>query len=336
MSWIGLDIGGANLKLATTGRQALTVEFPLWRQPQRLPDALGQLLARAEGTHLALTMTGELADCYRTKAEGVDRILRAVEQAWSGPLRVYRTDGTWAAAAQARTEPLRVAAANWHALARLAARLSGNHTGLLLDIGSTTTDLIPWRDGVPCACGSTDPERLAAGELVYLGVKRTPVCAVADRLPWRGRWVPSAAEWFATTWDVYLLLGHLPPEPQAAGTADGRPATAQEAQFRLARQICADGRMVAPDQARQMAQYVHQRVLARLAEGWEQVLSRLGGEPPVVVVGGSGEFLARQLLARLDYRGRIVSLAEELGPALSTAATAYAVACLAQSDDEPC
>ena len=333
MSWIGLDVGGANLKLATAQGEARLHEFPLWEQAAALSEALAQLLAGVRGSHLALTMTGELADCYRTKAEGVDRILRAVEQAWSGPLRVYRTDGTWATAAEARAEPLRVAAANWHALARLAACVSGNDAGLLIDIGSTTADFIPWHGRSPCTRGTTDPERLAAGELVYLGVKRTPVCAVVNRLPWQGQWVPVAAEWFATTWDVYLLLGHLAPEPQATGTADGRPATVEQAHFRLARQICADGQMVTRHEVRQMARCVHRQVLARLAEAWDQLLSRRGEAPPVVVASGCGEFLVRQLLAQLGYRGRVVSLAEELGPALSTAATAFAVAWLAQSDE---
>ncbi len=52
--------------------------------------------------------------------------------------------------------------------------------------------------------------------------------------------------------------------------------------------------------------------------------------PGRAVISGSGEFLARRLLARLGLDVPIVSLREELGPALSRAATAHALAVLAR------
>jgi len=332
MSWIGLDVGGANLKLATAQGEVRLREFPLWKQAAALPEALAGLLAGVQGSHLAVTMTGELADCYRTKREGVDRILQAVESAWRGPIWVYSTDGRWLLPQQARQEPLQVAAANWHALARLAAQWAESPQGLLLDVGSTTTDLIPWDRGKPCPRGRTDPQRLASGELVYLGVKRTPLCAVVQHLPWQGRQVPVAAEWFATTWDVYLLLGLLPPEEQATGTADGRPAVPAEAHFRLARQICADGEMLSLAEAKRMARFAHQQVMQRLLRAWKQVHAGRKNQVPAVVLSGAGEFLARELLRLVDYQGRVVAVSEVLGQELSTVAPAYAVACLAQND----
>ena len=105
--------------------------------------------------------------------------------------------------------PLSVAAANWHALAAFCGRYCRSGCGLLLDIGSTTTDIIPLAEGKPVARGKTDTERLIHGEMVYTGVERTPVCAIVDRVPYRERSVGVAAEWFATTRDVYLILGEF-------------------------------------------------------------------------------------------------------------------------------
>ena len=47
---LGLDIGGANLKAATPnpGGRAASVPFPLWKQPDRLPAALAELVAQFE------------------------------------------------------------------------------------------------------------------------------------------------------------------------------------------------------------------------------------------------------------------------------------------------
>src|SRR4051794_1172212 len=61
---LGLDIGGANLKAATADKRAVSVPFPLWKQPDKLPAALAELVAKfPEAEELAVTMTGELCDC---------------------------------------------------------------------------------------------------------------------------------------------------------------------------------------------------------------------------------------------------------------------------------
>lgn len=329
--WLGLDIGGANLKAADGRGFARVRPFALWRRPDDLAEALRLLLADSPpANRLAVTMTGELADCFATKAEGVAAILKAVAAVADGArVSVYRTDGSWASSDAAAGDPLAVAAANWHALARFAGRYVPQRAGLLIDIGSTTCDIIPLVHGLPTPRGRTDPERLVSGELVYTGVQRSPVCAVASRVPWRGFLCPVAQELFATTWDVYLLLGDLPEEPASAETANGRPATREAAHDRLARSICADRTMVDGEAARAIAQAVADAQLEHLAEAADRVVSTLPERPSGVVLSGSGEFLARRVLERIGLSARVVSIAEELGPEVSRAATAHAVAALA-------
>src|SRR5207248_174454 len=122
--------------------------------------------------------------------------------------------------------PLQVAAANWLALAHFVARLFPHETVLLIDTGSTTTDIVFLNHGVPEPRGLSDPERLASGELVYTGVRRTPICAVLG--------MAVAAEFFATMQDAYIYLGLTPANPADCDTADGRPATRANARARLA------------------------------------------------------------------------------------------------------
>ncbi|HEY5311305.1 MAG TPA: tetrahydromethanopterin-linked C1 transfer pathway, partial [Pirellulales bacterium] len=95
MSWLALDVGGANLKVADGRGFGATVPFALWREPQRLAAALASLLRSAPpAERLAATMTGELADCFTTKAEGVRAIVAALEEIAAGRLlHIYRTDG---------------------------------------------------------------------------------------------------------------------------------------------------------------------------------------------------------------------------------------------------
>ena len=50
---------------------------------------------------------------------------------------------------------------------------------LLIDVGSTTADVVPIVAGRVAATGRNDLERLQAGELVYTGVLRTNLAAIA-------------------------------------------------------------------------------------------------------------------------------------------------------------
>ncbi len=335
MQWLGIDIGGANLKVADGREYAATMVFALWQKPRQLAEALRALIAGAPRTdHLAATMTGELADCFATKVEGVQFILNALVNASDGRhTRIYLNNGMLVAPQIALKQPLLAAAANWHALTRFVGRYARTGPALTIDIGSTTCDIIPLIDGKPAAQGKTDSERLLASELVYTGVERSPVCAIVGALPWRQRQCPVAHELFATAWDAYLVLGDLLEEPNSNHTADGRPATKAAARDRLARQICADRETFSEEEARAAAEAIGRAQLAKIAVAMSQVIGRMPAPPETVVISGRGEFLARRALERMKSNAKIVSLDEELGPMLSRCATAHALAFLAGEAD---
>jgi probable H4MPT-linked C1 transfer pathway protein len=327
---LGLDIGGANLKAAHSAGVARAVPFALWRNPAGLVDALRALLATMPpAERLAVTMTGELCDCFESKRHGVASILDAVAVAAPAtPTLVWRSDGRFTDPASARQDPLLTASANWLALATFAGRFAPQGPALLIDVGSTTTDIIPLLDGRPCPRGRTDPERLRCAELVYRGVRRTPVCTLTAG--------EGAAELFATTLDVYLLLNFLPEDAADHDTADGRPATRAAAHARLARMFCADLETTDARSRITLAETVHFRLVHQLAAAVEQVAQRLPGPPQTVVLAGSGEFLAALFLARQAVFAAcpVVSMAERLGKVVSSAACAHAVAVLAGEVDK--
>src|SRR5579883_837568 len=209
--WIGLDIGGANIKAAHSAGPARTVPFEVWKRPDEPNRAIATVVATLPpGDRVALTTTAELCDCYLTKRVGVQAVLEAARAAMPGrPIVVWGIDGGFHSVEEALGRPMLVAAANWLALATLAARLVPEGSALLIDTGTTTTDLIPLDRGTVAARGRSDSERLQTGELVYAGVVRTPICALATELPFRGVPTGLAAELFASTLDVYLTLGEI-------------------------------------------------------------------------------------------------------------------------------
>jgi probable H4MPT-linked C1 transfer pathway protein len=317
---LGLDIGGANLKAATPDGRTKSVPFALWKQPDRLPAALAELMNDfPDATELAVTMTGELCDCYETKRQGVNAILDATEHAARGrPVRVWGTDGRFHSVAESRDKFLTVAAANWHALASFAARFLPTGDGLLIDIGSTTTDIIPIRGGRPATRGLTDPDRLANGELVYVGVKRTPLFSLLG--------LEAAGELFATTHDVFVVLGKLPEAPDDRDTADGRPMTKPFAHARLARMKCADAEMMKWDEVVGLAREVERRITERLATLFTDQRAEH------MIISGAGQFLAREIAMKALPTSSASSLTDRLGPQVSECAPAYAVAQLKEPD----
>jgi hypothetical protein len=330
---LGWDVGGANLKAARIGDgrtsepKVLERPFPLWREPQRLPAILAEAadcLGRAPA--MAVTMTAELADCFATKREGVSFVLDAFQTAFPDVTPwIYGVDGCFHTPEVARQRPLHVAAANWMASATFVADRCPN--GLFLDVGSTTTDVIPIAGGRVAARGRTDPARLRTGELVYTGVLRTPVCAIVRWVPLRGRRCRVAAEHFAVAADVHRWLDQINESDYTCETPDGRGRSRRESGARLARVVCADLEMLTAADVTAIAHHVAREQVRQIAGGIRQVMRRLQSRGPVAaVLAGRGVFLAR---AAADEVGLATQdLAQDIGSAAACVAPAAAVAYL--------
>ena len=332
---VALDIGGANLKAADGLGWSASVAFPLWQRWRELPEALVALVAKRRPQRLVATMTGEICDCYASRSTGVAHIAKSLEQVSAAagclePPGVYLVDGRIVAVAEATCEWRLAAASNWHALARLAATLVPSGTGLLLDIGSTTTDIVPLCDGRPAPRASDDAGRMLSRELVYTGVERTPVAAVAPCLPHRGKLRPVASERFADSRDAWLVLGALPEDPAARDTADGGPATRDAARVRLARTMLLDPEDFTTADAAEAADNVAARQAALVALALEHVARAGSGPPETIVLAGHGDRLAERALDQAGWRPRVERLADAVGPAVARAAPAHALALLAR------
>jgi probable H4MPT-linked C1 transfer pathway protein len=304
---IGWDIGGANTKAAFLRTENGYIEqietaveyFPVWKDPEKLVTLLSTLQERLSGNAeidgVGLTMTAELSDAYQTKREGVAHVLACAEEAFAGlPVFVLDVDAKLRSVDAARSEALKVAAANWAATGWLVAQLV--KTCVVVDVGSTSTSIIPVVDGCVSAVGKTDLEKLMVGELVYTGSLRTNVAAIVRSVPLRGGKVRVSSELFAQSGDVHLVLGNIGEEDYTTETADGRGKTRREALVRLARVVCADIEMLDEKEIEEIARYVYGEQVGQVAEGLKQVYSRVKSSTtekiPVVVTGLGKTFLA--------------------------------------------
>ena len=281
---IGLDIGGVNTKAVWRDGDALRTilrPYDVVRDREALTAIVRDVMAELAGEPpelVALTMTAELSDAFRTKREGVGFVLDAVEAAVPRRVLILTTAGALVTLAEARARPLDVAAANWMASALA---VGARHPdALMLDVGSTTADVIPIAAGRVAAEGRTDLDRLLAGELVYTGALRTNLATIAPRVPIRERWCLVASEQFAISGDVHLILG--------------RAASVECARERVARLVCADMEQLEPAEVETIAAYLHTEQVRQI----EAAVRRVSTDSAVVALG-VGAFLARAVAKRL-------------------------------------
>lgn len=343
-TFAGWDIGGAHVKAALLDEngKVLTVKqapCPLWQGLDHLETSLDQILSKfpLAPTWNAVTMTGELVDLFDTRKEGVERILGVIKRklpcdkllVFSGP------DGL--VESLASMDYNQVASANW--LASSMFLLTKIDDGVLVDIGSTTTDIIVFSQGKVLAEGYSDYERLITDELVYTGVVRTPLMALAQRMPFQNFSVGVMTEQFATTADIYRMTGELPDDADQTPTSDGRTKSRDNSARRLARMLGKDFELEQFNDWLKVAQWLSQQQMSRIQQAIERVLSnaRLPTTAPIVGAG-VGSFLVKRVASRLnrayfDFSDFVDGLKYEKVWA-AYCAPAYAVAELCRGTDK--
>jgi (4-(4-[2-(gamma-L-glutamylamino)ethyl]phenoxymethyl)furan-2-yl)methanamine synthase len=295
-SVIGWDIGGVHLKAARAEDGCVTkvaqYASPLRSGTERLLRAFAQArteMGRAD-RHI-VTMTGELADTFASRVEGVEH-LSTLAAGELDNVSIYAGAAGCVRPPEARKHHADIASANWHACAALIARKRSD--ALLIDLGSTTTDIVPIFGGKVAARAYTDAQRLAAGELVYTGLVRGFVMATADRAPLRGTWTPLINENFATMADIHRILGTLPADADLMATADGRDKTIVASKARLARMLGSDPSDADDETWKSVARWFAESQIRRIIDAAMLVLS--GGssaaEVPIVAAGIGHDLIA--------------------------------------------
>lgn len=335
---LGWDIGGAHVKAVLVDDAGVVLDVwqqacPLWQGLDNLTeviDAISQDLRYKPGLH-AVTMTGELADVFPDRHSGV----RAIGEVVSGRLDSLRFFAGPASFIEFDELPLHleyIASANWFASAQFLARQVD--TALFVDIGSTTSDLVPLYKGSVQNKGYSDAERMRHEELVYTGVVRTPLMALSSHVHFAGYVCPLAAEHFATTADVYRLTGELDEECDLMQPADGMAKNQESSARRIARMICRDLDDAPLEQWKTLASAFRQLQLDKLKHAALHLQPHAMADAAPIIGAGAGSFLAKVLAEQLgrDYQhaGEFVTAAT---PALAKSAAvcypAFAVARLA-------
>ncbi|MFQ5432994.1 MAG: hydantoinase/oxoprolinase family protein [Nitrospinota bacterium] len=317
MGILALDIGGAFIKstyLPVTGRQKYSIiPFHLYEQPKKLVSILKSIRRERGKQEVAVTMTGELCDCFKSRRDGVRHIAKTAESVFGRNVKIFSRKGRLVSVKQAVRKWEETASANWAITPLWLGGFADDF--LVMDIGSTTTDITPVRKKVIANKGWNDFERSVNGELVYTGYLRTTTAAVAQSVTLRGRKVPLSSENFCNMGDVHLIRGAITKAKYNTKAPDGGGSTRTAAMKRLARQLMAERSEFSVRELEIVADRLADAQLSKIVKAARRFRLK-------VVPIGSGSFIVGEALrtgklkphplARMDGVNR-------LGPTLSLA-----------------
>jgi len=283
---------------------------------------------------VGVVMTGELCDCFATKREGVLHIKSAVSDTFKNA-KFFDRMCTFKSSSYVDKDPLSFAATNWLASAKLVSEQYKN--AIFVDVGSTTTDVIPIVGG-EIKAKRTDLDRLKYGGLIYSGILRTPVATLLKKVNvGEGEEECNiSSELFAITADVYLALGYLNEGDYSCETPDSYAFAGREkeeksrvsALRRLARVVCSDLEGIGEDSAVGIAEQVKNVQVQELIDSIEKLKERYGLRK--LIAAGTGDFIAKEAAesSNLDF----LSLSSVYGKSISATFPAYAVAKLLERE----
>ncbi|MFN3384229.1 MAG: hydantoinase/oxoprolinase family protein [Archaeoglobaceae archaeon] len=280
MNSLGIDVGGANLKVAGNGVSEI-IYFPMWKMAGNLKYKLEEIAKRYGAEKAGIVITAELADVFRNKEEGI----RFVEKVCREVFKDVHFLDLHGNLVKEIKNPRLFSASNW--VASVSFLLSeGYRDFLFVDIGSTTTDLIPVKEKAPPA--RTDFERLQNGELIYFGVLRTPVFHVLRSFE-KAKLCP---EFFAITADVFRITGDLNEEEYTCETPDGKGKSVEDCMRRIARTVCCDLEELGKESAKKIAMNAKKSMIRVLQREIKRKIEENGLKQ--VLACGIGEFLVEE------------------------------------------
>lgn len=335
---IGWDIGGAHLKAVLidadgVAQRVYQLACPLWKGLHALEHAMTVIWQSIQqpDAHSVVTMTGELVDLFPNRQVGVCEIAKVVNGLLGEHVLFYAGDAGWVRFDAVTAHTQAIASMNWLASAQYLSQFDEN--ALLMDIGSTTTDIIPLDKRQLFAIGRTDAQRMSNHALIYTGVVRTPLMALGPKIDFHAKTFYVAAEYFATTADVYRLLKQLPEGADLADTADGKGKTLAETARRIARMVGHDMEDYPMSDWVQLANIFKEQQKKLLMQA---VKAHMEKDTMPIIAVGIGAFLCKEITEDLGLP--MINIAESVKAkdthTQSQAVNcfpAYAVARLAQS-----
>lgn len=279
MNIMGLDIGGANTDCCIYEVKNNKVKhlvskkeyLPMWNSKDKLEDCLKNMKKNYNIDIVIVTTTAELSDGYLSKKEGILDISKKVMNVFVDSTVKFVTFNGLQDYEYVVNNPLSAAAANWVATSHLISKIK--EECIFMDMGTTTTDIIPIKNGVEIAKGHSDLERLCSGELVYSGMLRTNLASIVHEVPVNDNIATVSSELFSITADIHRILNNINENEYTCNSPDNKDKSVKSCKRRLTRLICADLDSLADEEIIKIAKYIEKEQINQISKGLLKVKS---------------------------------------------------------------
>ena len=235
--YLGVDIGGANLKIVglDKNKQINLVsqeKCEIWKGLSDFDKKIikvNKLISNK--TVIGITMTAEMCDYFKKRKKGVKKIIKHIRKGLNK--NVYFWENLNNKSFSMDPSYKNVASMNWLATGKFISKKISN--SIVIDLGSTTTDLVFIRKNQIINKGFTDLKRLILSELIYTGFTRTPLFGITDKLKFNKKNYSLLPENFANISDVYRVLKKTSSKIDLFDTMDGRSKSFSNSLRRVAR-----------------------------------------------------------------------------------------------------
>lgn len=335
---VGLDIGGANVKInaivmTDSGEFRLIHYF----NRQMLVDNFDHVLNTFKNDFkvnfdvVGVTTTGEYGIIFPRLKDGIIFFKEKISNFFKQPTYWMNLSGDMIKLGELN-DPYDVVASNWVATSLFVGEYICRDC-ILVDSGSTTTDIIPISKGRPVNKSRFDYERLASGNLVYTGGINTHVGCITNKLILNEVETNLSSEYFATAGDIHYILGHINSLTYRnyLGRFPGY-SNPDECYTRLAHMICADDKLISRETILDMAKQVYEKQLNQISESIKRVYlesrAYYDKKPAIVTTGMCSDFLVKPAAKKAGFV-EIISVGEKMGTDISITTPSFAVAVLA-------
>lgn len=327
---LGIDIGGANTKITELKEMSYKIHhiyFPMWKNNKKLTELLKKYNSE-DIKKIGVVMTAELVDAYKSKREGVEDILNSLREAFPNKeIYVFDVDGNFLSVEMAKKEYMKVSASNWTATAYFVMKNISNNA-ILVDMGSTTTDIIPIKNGKIMAY-KTDLERLMNNQLVYIGTLRTPLSFLGNTVEYKNCTTNISSEYFSITGDINVILDKITGEQYICDTPDGGPRDKKNCMIRVARILCSDLEQISEEEIINISSQFYEKLLDIIGYNLNRVSKKY--DLSNIVITGLGEDILRDAINNCKNEHHntpynIISIEEMYGREVSLSIPSFAVA----------
>ncbi|MBW9221302.1 hypothetical protein KKP91_03790 [Methanothermococcus sp. SCGC AD-155-M21] len=334
---LGIDIGGANTKITELKKESYKIHhiyFPMWKNSKKLAELIKKYNSD-DIKKIGVVMTAELADAYKTKREGVEDILNSLRNAFPNKeIYVFDVDGNFLSIEMAKKEYMKVSASNWTATAYFVMKNISNNT-ILVDMGSTTTDIIPIKNGKIMAY-KTDLERLMNNQLVYIGALRTPLSFLGNTVEYKNYTTNLSSEYFSITGDINNILDKITDEQYNCDTPDGGPKDKKNCMIRVARVLCSDLEQISEEEIINISSQFYEKLLDNIGYNLDKVSKKHNLNN--IIITGLGENILKDVINNCNNKRHntsynILSIEDKYGREVSLSTPSFAVAKLLRENN---